>query len=132
MGSTRKGTIAGTTAGGGTGGGAPCGIALACGEELGSALELVAFASTEVEIRLDAAGLASALVAFAVSFAVFASLFPAMTGTAMTAITSRLNKHIFSFNIDDVSSFRSAQTFGAEHGVEIYVVSTGESVTPVT
>jgi hypothetical protein len=130
MGSTRKGTIAGTTAEGGTGGG---GAAEACGEELGSALELVAFASTEVEIRLGAAGLASALVAFAVlSFAVFASLFPAMTGTAMTVITSRLNKHIFSFNIDDVSSFRSAQTFGAEHGVEIYVVSTGESVTPVT
>jgi len=26
----------------------------------------------------------------------------------------------------------SAQTFGPEHGVEIYVVLAGESVTPVT
>jgi len=43
------------------------------------------------------------LAAFtAVSFAVFASLFPAMTGTAMMASTSRLDNQLLTFNIDGV------------------------------
>src|ERR1039458_2156211 len=52
---------------------------------------------------LVAAGIASALLAFAAfSFAVFASLFPAMTGTAVMATTNRLKNQLFSFNIDSV------------------------------
>jgi hypothetical protein len=51
-------------------------------------------------LGLAAAGLASALGGLAeFSFAVFASLVPAITGTAMMATIKRLDNHIFSFNI---------------------------------
>src|SRR5271157_2921810 len=50
---------------------------------------------------LAAVGLASALEVFAAfSFPVFASLFPAIAGTAVMASTSRLDNQLFSFNID--------------------------------
>jgi hypothetical protein len=50
---------------------------------------------------LAAAGLASALaVLAALSFAVFASLFPAMTGAAVMAIISRDDNQLLTFNID--------------------------------
>src|SRR5271157_5344492 len=74
-------------------------------------INAVTFESPAVETRLGlglglglaAAGLASALVVFAAfPFPVFASLFPAMTGTAVMANTSRLNSQLFSFNIDGV------------------------------
>src|SRR5271157_2201165 len=47
-----------------------------------------------------AAGLASALAA--ALFSGFAALFPAMTGVAMMASTSRLDNQLFTFNIDGV------------------------------
>jgi hypothetical protein len=51
---------------------------------------------------LAAAGLASALAALAaLSFAVFASLFPAMTGAAVMATTSRHDNQLLTF-IDGV------------------------------
>jgi hypothetical protein len=68
---------------------------------------------------LGLAGTAAGSAEFAVfSVAVFASLLPAMTGTAVMASTRRLDNHIFSFNIDGVSSFFCpapawAQTWGA-------------------
>src|ERR1039458_2472971 len=73
------------------------------------------------KLGLAAAGVGSALVAFAVfSFAVFASLFPAMTGTAVMASTIRLDSHIFSFNIDGVSSFfRPAQAGHKRWGAKL-------------
>jgi hypothetical protein len=57
-------------------------------------------------LGLATAGLASALAVVAVfSFAVLASLVPAIAGTVM-ATTKRLNNHTFDFNIDGIS-FRS-------------------------
>src|SRR5271155_2958164 len=63
-------------------------LGLGLGLGLGSALVLAA------------AGPASALVEDAeFSFPVLASLFPATTGTAVTATTKRLDNHVLSFNI---------------------------------
>src|ERR1700687_311724 len=57
---------------------------------------------------LAAVGLASALEVFATfSFAVFASLFPAMTGAAVMATTNKLKNQLFSFNIDGVLLVRA-------------------------
>src|SRR5271167_3364702 len=85
----------------------------------------VTFESAVVAVRLGlglglaAAGLASALVVFAAfPFSVFASLFPAMTGTAVMAITSRLNSQLFSFNIDGVLLVPARLRPGSEHGAK--------------
>src|SRR5437588_431758 len=79
----------------------------------------VTFASPAVGARfgLAAAGAASALVAFAVfSFAEFASLLPAMTGTAVMASMSVLENHFLGVNIDGLSSFRPAQAWATNMG----------------
>src|ERR1017187_4272736 len=58
------------------------------------------------KLVLVAAGVASGVVAFVeLSFAGFASLLPAMTGTAVMASTNRLDNNCFSVDIDGVSSF---------------------------
>src|SRR5271163_4945956 len=52
---------------------------------------------------LAAAGAPSALFAVAAfSFVGFPSLFPARAGTAVMAITSRLDNHLFTVNMDGV------------------------------
>ena len=79
----------------------------------------VTFASPGVAVRfgLAAAGVASALAFVELSFAVFASLLPAMTGKAVMASTNRLDIHTFRFNIDGVSFFRPTQAW-AQHGAQ--------------
>src|SRR5208282_3352765 len=66
----------------------------------------VTFALPAVVVRVGVGlglggGVASALLSLAVfSLAVFAELFSAMTGTAVTASTSRLDNHVFIVDID--------------------------------
>ena len=83
----------------------------------------VTFASPGVAAKfgLDAAGVASALVEFVeLSFAVFPSLLPAMTGTAVMARTNKLEIHFFSVDMDGVSSFfRPAQAWAHTWGAKL-------------
>src|ERR1700732_791214 len=63
----------------------------------------VTLASPALRVRLGTAamGAPSVVVAFVeLSFAAFASLLPATTGTAVMASTNRLESHIFSVDID--------------------------------
>src|SRR5271165_265440 len=80
----------------------------------------VTLASPAVGARfvLAAIGAASGVVVLVeLSFAAFAS-FPAMSGTAVMASTNRLDSHIFSVDIDGVSSFSAQLRVGREHGAQ--------------
>src|ERR1022692_4953883 len=83
----------------------------------------VTLASPVVVARLGlaAAGVGSALVAFVeLSFAGFASLLPAMTGTAVMASTNRLDSHVFSVDIDGISSFfRPTRAWARTRGAKL-------------
>src|SRR5271154_6889563 len=57
------------------------------------------------------AGTAAGSALAALPFAGFASLLPAMTGTAVMASTIRLANHFLKVNIDGVSSLSPAQLF---------------------
>jgi hypothetical protein len=82
---------------------------------------------------LAAAGLASALaVLAALSFAVFASLFPAMTGAAVMASTSRLDNQLLTFNIDGVLLVPARLRPCHRTGGQRYVVFADGAVTAVT
>jgi hypothetical protein len=82
----------------------------------------VTFASAAVAAKfgLAAAGVASALVVLVeFSFAVFPSLLPAMTGTAVMASTSRLDNNRFSVDIDGgLLIFPPKRRLGHEHGAQ--------------
>jgi hypothetical protein len=71
---------------------------------------------------LAAAGLASALaVLAALSLAVFASLFAAMTGAAVMASTNRLDNQLLTF-IDGVLLVPARLTPGSGHAAEPYCI----------
>ncbi|MGA7564517.1 MAG: hypothetical protein WBW53_00410 [Terriglobales bacterium] len=70
-----------------------------------------------------AAGLPSALVALAaLSFAVFASLFSATTGTAIIANTNKIENQVFIVNMDGFSLFRPRSNVGQNMGRKIMSV----------
>src|ERR1700691_427850 len=81
----------------------------------------VTLASPGVVARfgLVAAGVASAPALVEFSFAVFASLLPAITGKAVMASTNRLDIHTFTFNIDGVSFFPPNSGLGTTRGVKL-------------
>src|SRR5271170_5435347 len=81
----------------------------------------VTLASPGVGARfgLAAAGVVSALVAFVeLSFVVFPSLLPAMTGTAVMARTNQTEIRFLSVDIDVVSSFSAQLRLGHTHAAE--------------
>ncbi|MFZ1132007.1 MAG: hypothetical protein WAN38_14625, partial [Terriglobales bacterium] len=84
-------------------------------------------------LGLGAPEFPSALVALTVfSFAVFASLLPAMTGAAVMASTRKADNHFFTSNMDGVSSFRAASWLGSAHGPRLYPLFSNRQVICVT